>query len=276
MSAKLHSMVLIIAIALASTGSVADKPQRIVSLSLCTDQLLLMLVDKSRIAALSHLASDPIYSYMWQASRNINVHHNLAEEIVPLNPDLIIGSSFTSGNIVQMLNRLGHDITTFTTPETLQQVEQLTLAVGKAVHEPERARMIIHRMREDIARAKQLVANKPSLLAISYGPNGYTAGKRTLKNAILEAAGYRNVATQLGIEYYGNVPLEQLVLANPDIIIPDEDIPNQDSLAQNLVNHPVLARLLQGKAKPSLPTSYWICPGPIAGKAILALAEQRQ
>ena len=35
------------------------KPSRIVSLDLCTDQLLVELVDRGRIAAVTHLAADP-------------------------------------------------------------------------------------------------------------------------------------------------------------------------------------------------------------------------
>jgi hypothetical protein len=42
--------------ALAPTQRTAKKPQRIASLGLCTDQILLMLVDASRIATVNHQA----------------------------------------------------------------------------------------------------------------------------------------------------------------------------------------------------------------------------
>jgi iron complex transport system substrate-binding protein len=252
-----------------------EKPQRIVSLSLCTDQVLLQLVEPERIAAIAYLSQDPIYSYYWQLAKNINTHAGLAENIIPLKPDLIIGSAYTTGNVVHMLSQLGYQTTTFPSPTTLQQAEQYTRDIGIAVGEPERAEQLIKTMRQDIATAKAITADKPEQLAISYGPNGFTAGKNTLKNEIINAAGYRNLATELGIDYYGNVSLEQLILSNPDIIIVDEDIPDQNSLAQRITTHPILKQLMHNRDTPSMPTNHWICPGPLASKAILTLAEQR-
>lgn len=252
------------------------KPQRIVSLTTCTDQMLLMLVGHERIAALSNLSTDPLYSYHWQQAQGLTTHSGLAEQIIPLQPDLIIGSRFTSGNSVQILQQLGYQVKTFDSPTTLQEAADYTRAIAQIVGEPDKAEDIIDAMRSDITRAKNLVADQPQQLAISYGPNGFTAGTHTLKHEILAAAGYRNLASELGIDYYGNVSLEQLIWSNPDAIIIDEDIPDQNSLAQSFVKHPVLDKLMRDRTLPSVPTNQWICPGPLAAKAILTLAEQRQ
>lgn len=267
---------LVLCLLLSSFCWSADKPQRIASLSLCTDQLLLMLVDKQRIVAITDLAPDPLYSYHWQAAQGINIHSGLAEEIVPLQPDLIISSTYSTGNTLQMLRHLQQPVIAFDSPTTLLGAEQFTRDIGAAVGEPERAEQIIKTMHQELARAQSLVANKPKLLAISYAPNGFTAGKNTLKNEILEAAGYRNLAAELGISYYGNLSVEQLLHSKPDVVIVDEDLPNQNSLAQLFTAHPALTRLLGERGPTRIPSSYWLCPGPLASKAVLALAEQRQ
>ena len=263
---------------LATLNSHADtsKPQRIVSLSLCTDQILLKLVEKDRIAAIAFLSQDPVYSYEWKTAQGLPTHTGLAESIVPLKPDLIIGSKYTTGNTVQMMAQLGYQTTTFPSPKTLVEAEEFTRAIGKIVGEPKRAEQLIRSMRAEIAEAKLMVANLPNQVAISYGPNGFTAGRLTLKNEIFNAAGYSNLAADLGIKHYGNISLEQLIISNPDVVVIDEDIPNQNSLAQNFVNHPVLKRLLDSSNLVTVPTNHWICPGPLASKAIMALAEQRQ
>jgi iron complex transport system substrate-binding protein len=49
---------LALVLAVASTPAGATKPQRIISLNLCTDQILIDLVPASRIRALSHVAGD--------------------------------------------------------------------------------------------------------------------------------------------------------------------------------------------------------------------------
>jgi iron complex transport system substrate-binding protein len=253
----------------------SEKPQRIVSLSLCTDQVLLMLVEPERVQAVSFLAHDPIYSVMVEQAQGIPSHGGLAEEIVPLQPDLIIGSRYSTGQAQSILQRLGHPVTAFDSPENFQQVADFTRAVGQAVGEPERAEAVIATMQREIAQAKASVAHLPEQLAISYGPNGYTAGKNTLKNEILNAVGFRNLAAELGIEFYGNLSIEQLLIAKPDAVIIDEAIPNQDSLAQDYINHPALKKLYHGQRMPSVPTRYWLCPGPTVAKAVSALAEQR-
>jgi iron complex transport system substrate-binding protein len=253
----------------------ANKPQRIVSLSLCTDQVLLMLVEPERIASVSNLASDPVYSYMWQQAQGLRQHSGLAEEIVPLKPDLIIGSIYSRGNTHQMLNQLGMPVSQFSSPVTLSEVETFTRSIAEAVGETERAERVIKQMHAEIAKAQALIKDLDAEVAISYGPNGFTAGKKTLKNEVFELAGYQNLAANLGIEYYGNLSVEQLLAAKPDVIVIDEAIPNQDSLAQAYVNHPVLQRLFKGKKMPSVATKYWICPGPSVSQAVLSLAQQR-
>lgn len=235
-----------------------------------------MLVEPSRIVAVTDLAADPDYSYHWRKAQGLPFHTGLAEEIVPLKPDLIIGSRYTTGNTLQILQQLGQALETFDSPGTLRETEKFTRDIGIAVGEPERAEKIINTMHKEIDQAKNMVSNKPRLVAISYAPNGFTAGKETLKHEIIEAAGYRNLAAELGIQFYGNLSVEQLLLAQPDVIIVDEDLPNQDSLAQQFTSHPAIKRLLGDRDITRIPSSYWLCPGPLASKAILALAEQRQ
>ena len=46
----------------ASAALQAGSGGRIVSINLCTDQLLLLLAPRSRIASVSHLAANPLYS----------------------------------------------------------------------------------------------------------------------------------------------------------------------------------------------------------------------
>ena len=50
---------ILLILALCWSGMAQAKPQRIVSLNLCTDQLLLQLVEPERIAALTYLSDDP-------------------------------------------------------------------------------------------------------------------------------------------------------------------------------------------------------------------------
>jgi len=261
-------------LSLSANAQVSEK-QRIVSMSLCTDQMLLMLTEPENIAAITFLSKDPVYSYHIDKTKGLVTHTGLAEEIVPLNPDIIITSKFSSGNAVSMLKKMNYQVESFASPSNLEEVESFTRAIAKAIGAQRRAEKVLEEMHADIAKAKAIAAQLPRETAISYAPNGYTAGTYTLKTDILNAAGYDNLASLMGIDYYGNVSIESLLVAKPDVVIIDEDLPNQDSLAQRLTSHPALSRILGDKGPTRMPTNHWLCPGPLAAKAILYLAEQR-
>src|SRR3979409_1159971 len=71
-------------------------PQRIVSLTVCADQLLLDLVSRDRIAAPTYLAVDPTVSMRVEESRGLKGVHWLAEEILALQPDLVIAQEYSA------------------------------------------------------------------------------------------------------------------------------------------------------------------------------------
>ena len=55
------------------------KPQRIVSIGLCTDQLLLMLAEREQIASLSVWAMDPNMSYMIDTVGDLPLNNSSVE-----------------------------------------------------------------------------------------------------------------------------------------------------------------------------------------------------
>ena len=68
----------------------AAKPQRVVSINLCADQLLVALAAPGQIAALSPLARDKRLSYVAGAARSLPVHRGTAEDIVKTQADLVL------------------------------------------------------------------------------------------------------------------------------------------------------------------------------------------
>lgn len=252
----------------------SEKPKRIVSLSLCTDQIVLALVQPSQIAALSHLAVDPTYSYLAEKAKGLPVHYGLAEEIVPLRPDVILGLSYSLGNTQQMLKQLGFEVHGFAPASSIEEVEVFVRDIAKLLGEQERGEQLLEAMHKKIAKAQALNTHKKSVSALVYGPNGFTAGKNTIKSHALIAAGLTNTAIDLGVQRYTNLSVEQVLKANPDVIILDEQMSNQNSLAQNYVNHPVLRHVYAQKRRLQVPTPYWLCAGPSVADAVLTLSRQ--
>ena len=67
----------------------AETPQRIVSLNICTDELLLRLVEPSRVASVTWLSRDPSLSNIAALAAAVPVNHGSAEEVIPSAPDLV-------------------------------------------------------------------------------------------------------------------------------------------------------------------------------------------
>ena len=83
------------------------RAKRVVSTNLCTDQLLLLIAKRSRIASVSYLARDPLFSHLANRARDIPINHGLAEEILPLEPDLVLVGSHTIRPTTVLLRKLG-------------------------------------------------------------------------------------------------------------------------------------------------------------------------
>ena len=82
------------------------RAKRVVSINLCTDQLLLLIAQRSQIASVSYLARDPMISHLADQAQGIPINHGLAEEILPLEPDLVLVSSHTIRPTVALLQKL--------------------------------------------------------------------------------------------------------------------------------------------------------------------------
>eukprot|EP01034_Spumella_vulgaris_P018901 gene18901-24162_t len=90
-TALLGGAALLWAAAPAPAAKAPAVPQRIVSINLCADQLVLALADRGQIAGLTKNATDREMSGEAAAARGIPLLSNSAEQILAIEPDLIVG-----------------------------------------------------------------------------------------------------------------------------------------------------------------------------------------
>ena len=258
----------------AHTG--VDVPQRIASLNLCTDQLLLMLAPRSRIASVTDGAARPESSYMAAAAQGIPANHGSVETVLPQNPDLILAGEYTDVMLLQALRRLGYRVETLSVPQNLAQARAHILRVGELVGEPVAAQRIVDDMEQRLRRIDTAVASAPkSALAAGYAPNGMTMGRGAVLAEIIERAGWRNLGSELHIRGYGAIALEQLLVAQPRLLVLDVTVPGHgDSLAQAYLAHPALAALQKNARTVVMPPRLSECVGPNTIDAIELLMAQ--
>jgi len=250
-----------------------DAPRRIVSLNLCTDQLLVELVAPERIAGVSLLGSDRSLSASAAALAQFPKLSGSAEEVLALKPDLVIAGEFTTGATVELLRRLGQKVLVVPLATDLEGMRQTLRLIADAVGEQERGEAIIAEFDARLRSARSTVPSRPT--AIAYQVNSLVSGPQSLLDAALDAAGYRNLARDLKLGPGGRLPLEQLVATPPDLVVlANAPSDFQTVLADNL-RHPALADLLRRRPNVHLPMPYWICATPKLADAVEILASMK-
>ena len=250
------------------TSAIASDTRRIASLNLCIDQVLLEFLPSDQIALLSQLANDQGLSHLAARAAAIPRFDGSVESIVRLDPSLILGGRYTATNTVRALRRLGYTVQLFDMPETLEGARQFVLDIASKVGALALAQQKIAAMSEQL-NALQRAPNHPSTKALIYLPNGLTVGSETLKGELLHRAGLINLATTAGITGYGEIPMETVVLLQPDVLLFDSAELDLPSLAQSMLNHPALQSLEMQTV--AISTSTWICPGTMNVDAIYQL-----
>ncbi len=259
---------------LAANGA-AVGPQRIVSIGLCTDQLLLMMAQRSQIASLTSSATSLQMSYMADAVGDIPLNNASVEEIIPYRPDLIVGSHFAARDTTRFLRQLGYDVKLAALPKTIEEIYTLLTRFGEWTGNQTRAASMIAKMKHEIAEIQARYAHRPVKSMIIYSPNGYTIGANTLENDVLKYAGFRNLSAEMGIVGFRKISLEKVIEAKPDFLQLDNHIFNRDSLASSYLGHPVLDKIVDNKEFLFIPSRLRACAGPMVTEAIDFMAQKR-
>tara|TARA_R110000772_G_scaffold152999_2_gene263930 strand:- start:1925 stop:2755 length:831 start_codon:yes stop_codon:yes gene_type:complete len=240
----------------------ADKPQRIVSLSLCSDELVVLLADPDKIASLSYLAADSRYSFFSEELGDIYLNHAQAEELIPLQPDLVLNSQFSATSAVNLLEGFGYPTKTLGFPATLQQAFQQIQEVAALLGEVERGEALIRQMQSRINAVRESLSGLENLSAVFYANNGFSFGSNTLRDDFLTSLGLRNLAAEQGLSGSGKLALERLISGNPDYLLVDQSGRHDAKLIQPLLQHPVLKSYFPAERIIVLPDTLFQCAGP--------------
>ena len=272
--ALLLALLVVLSSSLGASLAAAERPARIVSMNLCTDQLVMLLADRERIASVSYLAAEPKASAMAEEADGLHLNHGLAEQILPLEPDLVIAGAFTTRPTVALLRKFGYRVVEVPVADSLDDVGRNIRLVAKAIGEVERGEALIAGFDARLAAMQQRDDGPPPLAAL-YWANGMTSGKGTLAASIAEAAGLRNLALELGLAGTWQLPLETLLAADPDGLVMGR-IRETPALANETFRHPALHSAFAARPSLAIADRFWICGTPFVAEAVEHLATLRR
>ena len=252
--------------------SLSAPPTRVVSINLCSDQLLLLLAHPEQIASVSRLSLEPNSSYMAGMAARYPVNDAKLEQLLLLEPDLILAEGFTSPSFVRLLKHFGLRVAIVPNSFDLKGIRRNIRLVAGLLGNQAKGESLISEMDLRIQKIADLLPPaRPK--AIFYQPRGYTSGLDTLQDTAMSHAGWRNLSRELGVNGYANIELESLLAAGPDRLFTSAYAPGTHSVAQRQLSHPALNRITGGRPMIEIPYRYWICGGPMIADAIEILAD---
>jgi iron complex transport system substrate-binding protein len=255
------------------TQTRAADPPRVVSINLCTDQLLMTLADPAQILGLSPYSRDAARSWAAAEAEKYRRLSGEAEDVLILGPDIVVASRYTKRATRELLRQHGMRVAEFDIAKSISDVREQIRRMGDRVGHPDRAQAQVARLDAAIARAREAAARKPyRVLALSR--RGWVSGNDSVTSALLSITGLSNAASGLDISSGGFAKLETIVADRPDFILISDDRDVADDEGSALLLHPALEKLYPPSRRIVIPEDLTVCGGPMLPDALDRLVAE--
>lgn len=251
----------------ASPAKASAIPRRIVSINLCADQLVLALADRGQIAGLTKNATDIAMSGEAAKARGIPLLSNSAEQILAIEPDLIVGMPASRSAALAALPKQNYPLLDLSTANTLDEIYASIRETAAAVGHPDRGTALITRMQGELAG---LPKPGKSRVAVYYQRRGYMTGTGTLIDELMTRVGLVNLAKKLGKPPLSQLSLEEMVTAQPDFLIVESATDVVTDQGSEMLHHPAIKDI----PRISIPQAWTVCGSPAYTQAARSMTAQ--
>lgn len=248
-------------------------PKRIVSMGLCTDQLVMLLADPDTILSVHWVTQEPEDSAMWQQAARYTPNHGLAEEVLRLRPDMVFADGTNSPLAVDMLRKQGIRVVSVPNADTFGGARRNIREIAAALGETARGEALVASFDAELAKSRGALADL-HYRSLVYGANGFSAGIPSLFNDVLTHVGLINIAGKPGLSGWVSMTVEDVLRAEPQLLILGEYRMGAPSMANLVLEHPALGSIRRDRPVVSVPTSLWNCGTPYLAQAALILRDQ--
>ncbi len=206
------------------TLTFTEKPKRIVSLSVGTDEILVDLVSPDRIQAVTYLADDPDISNVTEKVKQVPLRFNgkSNEGLFECNPDLVLIADYATAESYQTLREVGINVYVYKTPSNLQEIKACIKEIANVVGEKEQGDKLVADMEERMAKIQARLGNIPNAerkSVLHVGPTGaYYAPEGTFRDVCQQAL-VKDATESLHYTQTCLLSQEVIVDLNPDSFI---------------------------------------------------------
>ncbi len=201
----------------------SEKPKRIVSYSISTDEILLALVEPQRIIALSRLVDDPGVSSIVKEAKQVpnRVKGNSLEGVLAFKPDLVIIPDFHPPEMLQSARELGLKVYIYKTPSDIKGVKRSIRQLAALTGEKEKGEALVAQMEEKISRVQKRLEAIPQVQrkrVMQLRSEGAFYAPDNSFGDVCRHAGVTDATLELHYPNAMEITQEKIVELNPDII----------------------------------------------------------
>ena len=256
---------------------VTPLPERptVVSLNPCTDAILAEVADRDQVLAISHYSHDPRAASMPLAlARQYRATRGSVEEVLALQPDLVLGTSFTDPASASAYARLGLRLERLGIARNVAESRAQVRRIAALVGHPDRGEALIARIDRALAAAARPPGSaRPE--AVIWQSGGIVPGDQALIVELLEHAGFANSAQRRGLAQADYLALEAMLADPPPVLLVVGGGSETGEGSDRLRFHPALAAL-EGTMREPLDARFLYCGGPTIIGVVEHLAQIRQ
>ena len=196
-------------------------PSKVHSLSLGHTEILAALMDFSRVSAVYSFFTDPEQSNISDLSKSHNLIGFDPEEVVALDPEIVIASRFTNADNVALLKDAGISVARASLENSVVGNAPNILLIGYMIGAEKQALSLVDEIESRMKVVGDLLNgnDQPRVLSISKFTSIFVAGSDSTEGGIIEQAGGINAAADSGIEGHQQVTIEGIAAINPDVIV---------------------------------------------------------
>lgn len=247
------------------------EPRGVASIDYCADQMVLGLLPREEIRAVSFEA-DSDASFSAPRAGGIARLRPQLEDIVRLRPAVVVRSYGGGPHLDRQLAALGIRVVQLGYAGTLDEVRADVLRVGSELGAADQARAHIAAFDAEIAAARQAAPHRGTALYVT--PGDVTTGPGSLVAEVMGAAGYTPYRRTPG---WGSLPLEEMVRRPPDAVFRaffDSARYRQDHWTSS--RHPIVTQASRRARDVEVPGAWIACGNWLTGHAVAALAGVRE
>lgn len=202
----------------------SSKPERIMTLGMGTDGIVLGLVPPDKIVSVNSLADDPCSSNIVDLAKKIkNKHRNpSAEYVMSLQPDVVFAYEWTKSEYIDTMRDLGIKVVVLKGPRTIGDIKRNITTVAAALQETQQGNMLVAAMDKELEALKIKLKkhnHEPKKRVLLLSLMQTYGGKGCLYDELCKEAGVINCLSDAGLHNGQALTKEMILKMQPDVII---------------------------------------------------------